>query len=84
MSCFLTNSSVGKKLVMSITGCFLVLFILFHMSMNLTMLFSHSAYNAVCAFLGANWSALAATVILAMGAGKAAAKGIDEYLSGKA
>ena len=25
----------------------------------------------------------AATVILAMGAGKAAAKGIDEYLSGK-
>mgnify|MGYP006391690473 FL=1 len=67
MSCFLTNSSVGKKLVMSITGCFLVLFILFHMSMNLTMLFSHSAYNAVCEFLGANWYALAATVILAAG-----------------
>ena len=35
--------------------------------MNLTMLFSHSAYNAVCAFLGANWYALAATVILAAG-----------------
>lgn len=67
MSCFFTNSSVGKKLVMSITGCFLVLFILFHMSMNLTMLFSHSAYNAVCEFLGANWYALAATVILAAG-----------------
>ena len=67
MSCFLTNSSLGKKLVMSITGCFLVLFILFHMSMNLTMLFSHSAYNAVCVFLGANWYALAATVILAAG-----------------
>ena len=44
-----------------------MLFILFHMSMNLTMLFSHSAYNAVCEFLGANWYALAATVILAAG-----------------
>ena len=67
MGCFLTNSSVGKKLVMSISGCFLVLFILFHMSMNLTMLFSAEGYNAICAFLGANWYALAATVVLAMG-----------------
>ena len=67
MSCFLTNSSVGKKLVMSVTGCFLVLFILFHMSMNLTVLFSREAYNMVCEFLGANWYALAATVVLAGG-----------------
>ena len=67
MSCFLTNSSVGKKLVMSVTGCFLVLFILFHMSMNLTVLFSREAYNVVCEFLGANWYALAATVVLAGG-----------------
>ncbi len=67
MSCFLTNSSVGKKLVMSITGCFLVLFILFHMSMNITMLFSREGYNAICEFLGANWYALVATVILAAG-----------------
>ena len=35
MSCFLCNSSLGKKLVMSVTGCCLVLFLLFHMSMNL-------------------------------------------------
>ncbi len=67
MSCFLTNSSVGKKLVMSITGCFLVLFILFHMSMNLTMLFSYEAYDLICEFLGANWYALVATVVLAGG-----------------
>ena len=52
---------------MSITGCFLVLFLLFHMSMNLAMLFSYDAYNAVCEFLGANWYALVATVILAAG-----------------
>ncbi len=67
MSCFLINSSVGKKLVMSISGCFLVLFILFHMSMNLVAIFSGEAYNAVCAFLGANWYALAATLLLAAG-----------------
>ena len=67
MSCFLTNSSVGKKLVMSISGCFLVLFILFHMSMNLTMLFSYEGYDAICAFLGANWYALAGTAVLALG-----------------
>ena len=52
MGCFLTNSSVGKKVVMSLTGCFLVLFILFHMSMNLTMIFSREGYNMVCEFLG--------------------------------
>ena len=67
MNCFLTNSSVGKKLVMSISGCFLVLFILFHMSMNLTMLFSREGYNAICEFLGANWYALAGTALLAAG-----------------
>ena len=67
MSCFLTNSSVGKKVVMSVSGCFLVLFILFHMSMNITMLFDWASYNAICRFLGANWYALAATVVLAAG-----------------
>ncbi|MFI3306164.1 MAG: succinate dehydrogenase cytochrome b subunit [Rikenellaceae bacterium] len=67
MSCFLINSSVGKKLVMSISGTMLVLFILFHMSMNLTALFSGEAYDAICAFLGANWYALVATAGLAAG-----------------
>ncbi len=50
---------------MSISGCALVLFILFHMSMNLVALFSADAYNMICAFLGANWYALVATVGLA-------------------
>ncbi len=67
MSCFLSNSSVGKKFVMSVTGCFLVLFILFHMAMNLTAIISPEGYDAVCAFLGANWYALAGTVVLAAG-----------------
>jgi succinate dehydrogenase / fumarate reductase cytochrome b subunit len=56
---------VGKKVVMSLTGFALVFFILFHMSMNLTMLFSPEGYNMICEFLGANWYALVATVGLA-------------------
>lgn len=67
MSCFLSNSSLGKKLVMSITGCFLVLFILFHMAMNLTAIISPEAYNTICELLGANWYALVGTAILAAG-----------------
>ena len=65
MSCFLCNSSLGKKLVMSVTGCCLVLFLLFHMSMNLVAIFSGEAYNMICEFLGANWYALVATAGLA-------------------
>ena len=67
MSCFLTNSSVGRKVVMSVSGCFLVLFILFHMAMNLTALISAEAYNFICEMLGANWYALVGTAILAAG-----------------
>ena len=67
MNCFLIKSSLGRKLVMAVTGCFLVLFLLFHMAMNCAALFSAEAYNMICAFLGANWYALVATVILAGG-----------------
>ena len=67
MSCFLSNSSLGKKLVMSVTGCFLVLFILFHMSMNVTAILSPEAYNTICELLGANWYALVGTAVLALG-----------------
>ncbi|MBQ2322341.1 MAG: succinate dehydrogenase cytochrome b subunit [Bacteroidales bacterium] len=61
------QSSIGKKLIMSVSGIFLVLFLLFHMCMNLVAVFSASAYNAVCAFLGTNWYALAGTAVLAFG-----------------
>ena len=52
---------------MSVSGLFLVLFLLFHMSMNLAAVFSTEAHNAICEFLGANWYALAGTLILAAG-----------------
>lgn len=62
---WLLNSSVGKKVIMSVSGAALVLFLLFHMSMNLVALFSGDAYNLICEFLGANWYALVATAGLA-------------------
>ena len=52
---------------MSITGAFLVLFVTFHMVMNLVAVISADGYNAICEFLGANWYALAATMVLALG-----------------
>ena len=62
---WLCNSSIGRKVVMSVTGIALILFLTFHMSMNVVALFSGDAYNMVCEFLGANWYALVATLALA-------------------
>ena len=62
---WLSNSSVGRKVVMSVTGLALILFLTFHMAMNLVALVSAEGYNMICEFLGANWYALVATVGLA-------------------
>lgn len=64
---WLTNSSVGRKVVMSVTGLFLILFLTFHALMNAVALISFDAYEAVCEFLGANWYALVGTAVLAGG-----------------
>ena len=62
---WLTNSSVGRKVVMSVTGLALILFLTFHVLMNAVAIFSPEAYNKVCGILGANWYAIAATLGLA-------------------
>ena len=62
---WLINSSIGRKVVMSVTGMALILFLTFHMSMNIVALFSEEGYNMICAFLGANWYAVVATLALA-------------------
>ena len=62
---WLINSSIGRKLVMSISGLGLILFLTFHMAMNAVALFPGTGYNKICGFLGANWYALVATVGLA-------------------
>lgn len=62
---WLFNSSVGRKVVMSVTGIALVLFLTFHACMNVVVLFSPDAYNTICELLGANWYAVVATLALA-------------------
>ena len=62
---WLLNSSIGRKVVMSVTGIALVLFLTFHCCMNVAALFSGEAYNTICELLGANWYAVAATLGLA-------------------
>lgn len=64
---WLFKSSVGRKVVMSVTGLFLILFLTFHALMNAVAVCSLDAYDAVCEFLGANWYALLGTLILAAG-----------------
>lgn len=61
---WLTTSSVGRKVIMSVTGVALVLFLTFHACMNVVVLFSGDAYNMICEFLGSNWYAVAGTVVL--------------------
>ena len=62
---WLTKSSIGKKVVMSVTGIPLILFLTFHAAMNVVALFSGDAYNEICELLGANWYAIVATMGLA-------------------
>lgn len=61
---WLTTSSVGRKVIMSVTGIALVLFLTFHACMNVVALFSGDAYNMICEFLGSNWYAVAGTAVL--------------------
>jgi len=62
---WLFNSSIGRKVVMSVTGIALILFLTFHCCMNIVALFSGEAYNTICELLGANWYAVLATMGLA-------------------
>lgn len=61
---WLTNSSIGRKVIMSISGIALILFLTFHACMNVVAIFSAEAYNMICEFLGSNWYAVAGTLVL--------------------
>ena len=50
---------------MAVTGACLVLFVTFHCLMNAIAICWPTAYNSICMFLGANWYALLASVVLA-------------------
>lgn len=67
---WLTNSSIGRKVIMSVTGTALILFLTFHACMNVVAIFDvfgktgGEYYNWVCEMLGTNWYALLGTAAL--------------------
>lgn len=69
---WLTNSSIGRKVIMSVTGVSLILFLTFHACMNIVAIFDvfgktgGEHYNWVCEMLGTNWYALVGTAALAV------------------
>ena len=62
---WLINSPIGRKVVMSLTGVCLILFLTFHCCMNVAAFFSGDAYDTICEFLGSNWYAVLGTGALA-------------------
>ncbi len=48
------SSSIGKKIVMSLSGLFLIVFLLIHLVANLFILVGPDAYNEVCHFMDTN------------------------------
>ncbi len=44
-------SSIGKKLIMSLSGFFLLCFLVVHLSLNLTALYSRELYETTCEFM---------------------------------
>ncbi len=60
-------TSITKKLVLSLSGLFLILFLALHMSVNLIAVFSFEAYNEACEFMGTNPIVQIMVPVLALG-----------------
>jgi len=66
----LLSSSIGKKLLISITGLFLIVFLLVHLGLNITMLFDPvegTVYNQAAHFMSTNPVIKVIEPILAIG-----------------
>ncbi len=50
----LVKSSIGKKLLMALSGLFLVIFLTQHFLINITSVFSDSLFNTLSHFMGTN------------------------------
>jgi len=62
------NSSIGKKIIMSVTGLFLMLFLLLHLTINLLLLFGDGEiYNQASHFMGTNLVMKIMEPVLALG-----------------
>ncbi len=65
---WLIKSSIGRKFVQSISGLFMILFLLFHVTMNLVLIFNYETYDFLAnEVLGANWWAIVGTGVIALG-----------------
>jgi len=63
------NASIGRKFLMSLTGFFLILFLMVHLSINLTLIFDDSGnlYNTAAHFMATNPMIKIMEPILALG-----------------
>ncbi|MEK9613479.1 MAG: succinate dehydrogenase cytochrome b subunit [Flavobacteriaceae bacterium] len=50
----LTDSSIGRKVAMALSGLFLILFLTQHFAINFTSIFSESLFNEISHFMGNN------------------------------
>src|SRR5690554_4044011 len=50
----LFKSSIGRKLAMALSALFLMIFLLQHLFINLTAVFSEDAFNELSHFMGTN------------------------------
>ncbi|MDR1477340.1 MAG: succinate dehydrogenase cytochrome b subunit [Planctomycetaceae bacterium] len=60
-------SSIGRKLVLGLSGLFLVIFLVVHVSLNLIALFSRESYEAACGFMDSNLLVQVLVPVLALG-----------------
>ncbi|VAW25375.1 Succinate dehydrogenase cytochrome b subunit, partial [hydrothermal vent metagenome] len=48
------SSSIARKVAMALSALFLIIFLLIHLSVNVTSLFSEDAFNKASHFMGTN------------------------------
>lgn len=60
-------SSIGKKLIMSLSGLFLLIFLVLHLALNFAALFSRELYESVCEFMDTNLLVQIMVPVLAAG-----------------
>lgn len=62
------TSTIGRKLIMSLTGLFLISFLIVHLSGNISLLFEDSStFNAYTAFMSTHWTIRIMEVGLVLG-----------------
>lgn len=61
------RSSIGKKLILSLSGLFLVIFLVVHVLLNLAALYSRELYETACEFMDTNILVQIMVPVLALG-----------------